>query len=282
MVTASDVAKVDEQTKLIPIDHAYCLPDFLHLGSPKYEWCECEQAGVPVSRSTAEQVQKFDAARDAKVLRSLGIREACIVTLVLATRLLQIGLREGRTLLDIAHIQQRKQVRNEVRSAPPTASGNGSPTDTMTMGGYHDVDRSDRNRTISLSSLQSLSSMGNGPDGSSSSSEDSSSDEESDSSDSDDSTDSDDTTSADSSDSSSSSSDSEEEQAGSAVDSPGSASLSSPGGLLLVPEGDLDYILPAEALSDFERLICSSLVESLRENEEGMHFPGHALRLSDS
>ena len=32
----------------------YCLPDFLHLGAPKYEWCECAQ----VSECTGAEEEK--------------------------------------------------------------------------------------------------------------------------------------------------------------------------------------------------------------------------------
>ena len=43
MVTEPRAQDAGPRTNLIPIDHAYCLPDFLHLGAPKYEWLECAQ-----------------------------------------------------------------------------------------------------------------------------------------------------------------------------------------------------------------------------------------------
>ena len=42
---------------------------------------------------------------------------------------------------------------------------------------------------------------------------------------------------------------------------------SSPAPVVLA--GDVDYILPAALLSDFERLVCCSLVEVLHDDEDG-------------
>ena len=331
----------------------------------RYEWCECSQAAVPVSRETAALVAEFDAARDAEVLRSLRIREACIVTLVLATRLLQLGLREGRTLLDIARIQQRKdpsrspQVRPEtpptskatlqrtsnnssdddlqqpqqqkptllrknpattaarglsdVRSATPPASAGMGALDFLQAQGRDTAatvqSGSDpggngampvlraatlpaaRNRTASLGSLQSLSSLGNDPaddddandmasvttsdvdgdDGDDAFEEESANTGEGSSS----------SSSSSDSDSSGSSSTDDSSDSGSSSDESDSGSDNSDVGASLEDqispvqtgavrgEGDIDFVLRAEVLSDFERLVCSSLVESLQGNEDG-------------
>ena len=79
MVTAPRPQDISSATKIIPIDHAYCLPDFLHLGAPKYEWCECTQASEPASRATRRVVETFDTNRDAEVRECMV---ACVRTYV--------------------------------------------------------------------------------------------------------------------------------------------------------------------------------------------------------
>lgn len=97
----------DGQFRLIPIDHTYCLPPVSSLDSAFFEWQYWPQAKKPFSQQTKDYVASIDIDEDAKLLRSLGLPEECVDTLVVSSLLLKEAVSAGWTLHDIACLVAR-------------------------------------------------------------------------------------------------------------------------------------------------------------------------------
>lgn len=97
----------DRQFRLIPIDHAYCLPPVTALDGAFFEWQFWPQAKKPFSQNTKEYVTSIDIDQDANLLRSLGFPESCVTTMVVSTMLLKEAVSAGWTLYDIACLLAR-------------------------------------------------------------------------------------------------------------------------------------------------------------------------------
>mmetsp|Transcript_7894 Transcript_7894/g.11882 ORF Transcript_7894/g.11882 Transcript_7894/m.11882 type:complete len:823 (+) Transcript_7894:244-2712(+) len=93
---------------LIPIDHAYTIPDFRHLSDANFEWLFWRQARKPFSKATLEYINSLDPYFDASVLRRLGIPEEEATTIVITTLFLQKCARAGFTLAEIGEMIQRE------------------------------------------------------------------------------------------------------------------------------------------------------------------------------
>jgi hypothetical protein len=92
---------------LVPIDHAYTLPDFRSLGDANFEWGWWKQTEQPFSRATLEHIEGLDILADAGVLDRLGLRDGSIITMILSTMLLKHYAAQGMTLAQIAKFVQR-------------------------------------------------------------------------------------------------------------------------------------------------------------------------------
>lgn len=88
------------QYRLIPIDHAYILPEALD--GAYFDWMYWSQAKKPFSQETLNYIQSIDEAADAKVLRDLGISELSIRTMLVSTMVLKHCAALGRNLFEIA------------------------------------------------------------------------------------------------------------------------------------------------------------------------------------
>ncbi|GAB5362878.1 hypothetical protein AAMO2058_000836200 [Amorphochlora amoebiformis] len=94
-----------EDIHLIPIDHAYSLPDTLEIAWTDWVWLEWPQAKVPFDEKTRRFVKNLDIEADIKLLRTtLGIREACLRTMRITGMVLKKGVASGLTLRQIAGI----------------------------------------------------------------------------------------------------------------------------------------------------------------------------------
>lgn len=93
--------------KLVPIDHAYILPDFRQLADVNFEWLYWKQAAVPFSRETLDYIESLDPFADASKLKRLGLADASALTLVITTLFLQHCARRGMTLYEIGRMIQR-------------------------------------------------------------------------------------------------------------------------------------------------------------------------------
>jgi hypothetical protein len=81
--------------RLTPIDHGAVLPSCFHLDKARFEWMYWKQAKHPFSEVTLAHIASLDPELDADFLRSMDVDEECVVTMVLATKLLQLGARRG-------------------------------------------------------------------------------------------------------------------------------------------------------------------------------------------
>lgn len=102
-------SRSEEQTYgMTPIDHGFCLPSYKHLDSATFDWLQWPQAQFPFTGAELDHIASLDVARDAGMLRALGIEEECITTMRLSTTLLKIGADSGFSLYEIANCLQRE------------------------------------------------------------------------------------------------------------------------------------------------------------------------------
>jgi len=91
-----------ESCQLVPIDHAFCLPDFFHLGDIQwFEWLTWRQSKQPVLPEIVNFIDNFDLAGAVERARDLQIRPECIVTLQLCFIFVREALHAGHTLHEI-------------------------------------------------------------------------------------------------------------------------------------------------------------------------------------
>ena len=98
--------EVDNTIRLIPIDHAFCLPDYFHLNDILWfewmTWRQCKQS--PVLPEIITFVDDFDMEAACSRARDLHFREECIVTLQLCHIFVREALHKGWTLNQIARL----------------------------------------------------------------------------------------------------------------------------------------------------------------------------------
>lgn len=98
---------VTEDDKLVPIDHAYVLPSCKNLGEITFEWLYWPQCKVPFSREAVDYILSLNPQEDEATLRSIGISDDCITSYHIATVFLQLCVRRGMNLFQIASKIQR-------------------------------------------------------------------------------------------------------------------------------------------------------------------------------
>jgi hypothetical protein len=95
----------DGQIELIPIDHGLSLShSFEHAW---FDWISWPQAKVPFDKETLNYIESIDIQSDARLLKTLGIREECIRTMIISSTLLKKGAAAGLTLYEIASMASR-------------------------------------------------------------------------------------------------------------------------------------------------------------------------------
>lgn len=94
--------------ELVPIDHGFCLPEWLD--DPYFEWLHWPQASVPFSESEVDYISNLDPFKDAELLRTElpSLREASIRMLVLCTIFLKQAAAAGLCLAEIGEIMSRE------------------------------------------------------------------------------------------------------------------------------------------------------------------------------
>eukprot|EP00941_MAST-03F_sp_MAST-3F-sp1_P001710 g1710.t1 len=92
---------------LTPIDHALTLPDWRFLGEFWVCWAWWKQVKSPLDPQLVDYVSRLDANADAAELERLKLRPACVVTLIICTKLLKLGVAAGLTLHELACLLER-------------------------------------------------------------------------------------------------------------------------------------------------------------------------------
>lgn len=99
---------VQQEMRLVPIDHGYSLPDILEIAWCDWVWMNWPQAKIPFDRETREFIEKIDIDRDVKQIKKhLSIREECLINLRITSMLLKKGAKQGLSLYQIAKIIAR-------------------------------------------------------------------------------------------------------------------------------------------------------------------------------
>lgn len=83
---------------MVPIDHGCILPSWFHLSEARFDWLEYPQSREPFSHAALQYIETLDAEKDAKLLRTLGIREECVTTLKICSLFLKLTAARGKTL----------------------------------------------------------------------------------------------------------------------------------------------------------------------------------------
>ncbi|KAG5054976.1 hypothetical protein AAZX31_03G106200 [Glycine max] len=100
---------VDGVADLVPIDHGFCLPEWLD--DPYFEWLHWPQASIPFSEYEIDYISKLDPFRDAEALRNelpSSLRESSIRVLIVCTILLKQAAAAGLCLAEIGQMMTRK------------------------------------------------------------------------------------------------------------------------------------------------------------------------------
>lgn len=94
--------------ELIPIDHGYCLPQFLEIAWCDWCWYNWPQLKQPLSAADREYVLGLSAQLESEALaKKIPLRKACRRNMVIAGMVVQKGVRAHLVLYDIARIMCR-------------------------------------------------------------------------------------------------------------------------------------------------------------------------------
>jgi len=94
--------------ELVPVDHGYCLPDFLEIAWCDWCWLDWPQVKEPFSKQMLEYIATLDVKSDVDLLRwTLSIREESLKVMEICGYVLQIGAGAGLTLHQIGKIISR-------------------------------------------------------------------------------------------------------------------------------------------------------------------------------
>jgi len=98
----------DKSLRLIPVDHGYCLPDFLEIAWCDWCWLDWPQAKVQFSPDMLQYIASLDVKSDVDLLRrKLSIREESLRIMEICGHVLQTGAVAGLNLHQIGKIISR-------------------------------------------------------------------------------------------------------------------------------------------------------------------------------
>lgn len=114
--------------ELIPIDHGYCLPQFLEIAWCDWCWYNWPQLKQPLSAEDREYVLSLSALDEIETLaKKIPLRRACRRNMIIASMIVQKGVKANLVLYDIARIMSRDDL-----DAP-------SPLERMCLDAFHQV-----------------------------------------------------------------------------------------------------------------------------------------------
>uniref|UniRef100_K3XAU6 Uncharacterized protein n=1 Tax=Globisporangium ultimum (strain ATCC 200006 / CBS 805.95 / DAOM BR144) TaxID=431595 RepID=K3XAU6_GLOUD len=114
--------------ELIPIDHGYCLPQYLEIAWCDWCWYNWPQLRQPLSSEDRKYILSLSAFEDTETLsKKIPLRRACRRNMIIAGMIVQKGVRANLVLYDIARIMCREDL-----DAP-------SVLETMCIEAFHQV-----------------------------------------------------------------------------------------------------------------------------------------------
>ncbi|KAJ8542407.1 hypothetical protein ON010_g12405 [Phytophthora cinnamomi] len=97
--------------ELIPIDHGYCLPQFLEIAWCDWCWYNWPQLQQPLSAEDRAYVLSLSAQEDAdRLSKRIPLRRACRRNMIIASMVMQKGVRADLVLFEIARIMCREDL----------------------------------------------------------------------------------------------------------------------------------------------------------------------------
>ncbi|KAL3658396.1 hypothetical protein V7S43_016532 [Phytophthora oleae] len=97
--------------ELIPIDHGYCLPQFLEIGWCDWCWYNWPQLQKPLSAEDRAYVLSLSAHEDAdRLAKRIPLRRACRRNMIIASMVVQKGVCAGLVLFEVARIMCREDL----------------------------------------------------------------------------------------------------------------------------------------------------------------------------
>jgi phosphatidylinositol 4-kinase type 2 len=94
--------------ELIPIDHGYCLPQFLEIAWCDWCWYDWPQLQEPLSAEDRKYILSLSAQDDADTLsKKIPLRRACRRNMIIAGMVVQRGVKANLLLVDIARLMCR-------------------------------------------------------------------------------------------------------------------------------------------------------------------------------
>ncbi|KAE9030265.1 hypothetical protein PR003_g12317 [Phytophthora rubi] len=97
--------------ELIPIDHGYCLPQFLEIGWCDWCWYNWPQLQKPLSAEDRAYVLSLSAQDDTdRLAKRIPLRRACRRNMIIASMVMQKGVRADLVLFEIARIMCREDL----------------------------------------------------------------------------------------------------------------------------------------------------------------------------
>eukprot|EP01103_Thecamoeba_quadrilineata_P013130 TRINITY_DN354_c0_g1_i1.p1 TRINITY_DN354_c0_g1~~TRINITY_DN354_c0_g1_i1.p1 ORF type:complete len:409 (-),score=61.16 TRINITY_DN354_c0_g1_i1:48-1274(-) len=98
----SNISGFNNNYKLVPIDHGFCLPSSLEAEDLWFEWMSWPQSKLSVGSRLRKYIRDLDLEEDAGLLRGLGLSEDSIRTMLFCSVLLQQAMIKGLSLLQVA------------------------------------------------------------------------------------------------------------------------------------------------------------------------------------
>jgi len=95
------VTKENGNNKLVPIDHAYSLPNTLEDGA-WFDWMNWKQAKQPISKEILEYIERISIEKDAEILKNLNFSEESINVMKMSTLALKTLAKNGYNMHEIA------------------------------------------------------------------------------------------------------------------------------------------------------------------------------------
>jgi len=90
------------KSRLVPIDHGLCLPDFRHLDQAEFEWLYWKQAQQKFTKHDLELIASFNGDKVADILSDLGFSSGSVLTARIMVSVLQhAALKRGLNLREI-------------------------------------------------------------------------------------------------------------------------------------------------------------------------------------
>lgn len=97
--------------ELIPIDHGYCLPQFLEIAWCDWCWFNWPQLKKPLSEADRKYVLSLCASEEAdRLAKKIPMRRACRRNMIIAGMVVQKGVKAHLVLYDIARIICREDL----------------------------------------------------------------------------------------------------------------------------------------------------------------------------